>query len=106
VRPERCRRCIIAASLGGALPICRPTAFQLGARSIIPAAEAQFAAVDPSRPLEAGFGKIVRGRVERTFGWFNWYRRLSKDYEHNPATSEAMIHFTASSLMLRRLATL
>jgi putative transposase len=22
--------------------------------------------------------------VERTFGWFNRYRRLSKDYEHNP----------------------
>ena len=44
--------------------------------------------------------------VERTFGWFNWYRRFSKDYEHNPKTSEAMIHITASTLMLRRLATL
>jgi putative transposase len=22
--------------------------------------------------------------VERTFGWFGRYRRLSKDYEHNP----------------------
>lgn len=44
--------------------------------------------------------------VERTFGWFNWYRRLSKDYEHNPKTSEAMICFTACTLMLRRLATL
>jgi hypothetical protein len=41
--------------------------------------------------------------VERTFGWFNWQRRLSKDYEHNPKTSEAMIHFTACTLMLRRL---
>jgi len=44
--------------------------------------------------------------VERTFGWFNWYRRLSKDYEHNPKTSETMIHFLACHLMLRRLATL
>ncbi len=44
--------------------------------------------------------------VERTFGWFNWYRRLSKDYEHNPKTSEAMIHLAASTLMLRRLAAL
>jgi len=26
--------------------------------------------------------------VERTFGWFNRYRRLSKDYEHNPKSSE------------------
>jgi len=44
--------------------------------------------------------------VERTFAWFNWYRRLSKDYEHNPKTAEAMIHFLSCSLMLRRLATL
>ena len=44
--------------------------------------------------------------VERTFGWFNWYRRLSKDYEHNPKTSEALIQFIACSLMLKRLATL
>jgi len=44
--------------------------------------------------------------VERTFGWFNWYRRLSKDYEQNPKTSEAMIHMVASGIMLRRLATL
>ena len=30
--------------------------------------------------------------VERTFGWFGRYRRLSKDYEHNPASSEAWIY--------------
>jgi putative transposase len=29
--------------------------------------------------------------VERTFGWFGRYRRLSKDYEHNPRSSEAWI---------------
>jgi putative transposase len=44
--------------------------------------------------------------VERTFAWFNWQRRLSKDYEHNPKTSEAMLHFISCSLMLRRLTTL
>ena len=44
--------------------------------------------------------------VERTFGWFNWQRRLSKDYEHNPRTSETMLHFSACTLMLRRLKTL
>jgi transposase len=44
--------------------------------------------------------------VERTFGWFNWYRRLSKDYEHNPKTSEAMIYFVSCTLMLRRPSTL
>jgi putative transposase len=44
--------------------------------------------------------------VERTFGWFVWQRRLSKDYEHNPKTSETMLHFAASTLMLKRLRTL
>ena len=34
--------------------------------------------------------------VERTFGWFNRYRRLSKDYEHNPASSEAWIYVTGN----------
>ncbi len=41
--------------------------------------------------------------VERTFGWFNWCRRLSKDYEVLPATSEAMIQVAMIRLMLRRL---
>jgi putative transposase len=44
--------------------------------------------------------------VERTFGWFNWQRRLSRDYEHNPKTSEAMLCFASCALMLRRLSTL
>jgi putative transposase len=42
--------------------------------------------------------------VERTFGWFNRYRRLSKDYELLPETSEAMIQVTMIHLMVRRLA--
>lgn len=29
--------------------------------------------------------------VERTFGWLNRFRRLSKDYELYPEVSEAMI---------------
>ena len=33
--------------------------------------------------------------VERTFGWFNRYRRLSKDYEHTLKSSEAWIYITA-----------
>jgi putative transposase len=42
--------------------------------------------------------------VERTFGWFNRYRRLSKDYELLPVTSEAIIQVTMIHLMIRRLA--
>ena len=42
--------------------------------------------------------------VERTFGWFNWCRRLSKDYEVLPSTSETMIRVAMIRIMLRRLA--
>jgi putative transposase len=42
--------------------------------------------------------------VERTFAWLGQSRRLSKDYERLPATSEAMIYAAMSRLMLRRLA--
>lgn len=42
--------------------------------------------------------------VERTFGWLNWYRRLSKDYERLPETAEAMIYISMIRLMVRRLA--
>lgn len=41
--------------------------------------------------------------VERTFGWLNRYRRLSKDYELDPKTSETMIYLALSHLMLKRL---
>src|SRR5262249_40529713 len=41
--------------------------------------------------------------VERTFGWLGRYRRLSKDYEYETATSEANIQVVMSHLMLSRL---
>jgi transposase len=41
--------------------------------------------------------------VERTFGWLGLNRRLSKDYEEVPETSEAWIYLSMSRLMLRRL---
>ena len=42
--------------------------------------------------------------VERTFAWLGRCRRLSKDYEYHTASSEAMIYWAMSRLMLRRLA--
>jgi len=41
--------------------------------------------------------------AERTFAWLGKYRRLSKDYEAKPETSEAMIYLTMIQLMVRRL---
>jgi putative transposase len=42
--------------------------------------------------------------VERTFGWLGRQRRLSKDYEYLPATSETIIYIAMIGLMTRRLA--
>ena len=41
--------------------------------------------------------------VERTFGWLGRYRRLSKDYERQPESSEAMVYWAMTRLMVRRL---
>lgn len=42
--------------------------------------------------------------VERTFGWFGFYRRLAKDYERSPRHSEAFVYIAMSNIMLCRLA--
>lgn len=41
--------------------------------------------------------------VERTFGWFNRYRRLSKHYEGLAVSGEAMIYIAMITLMTKRL---
>jgi len=42
--------------------------------------------------------------VERTFSWLGQNRRMSKDYERLPESSEAFIYVAMSRLMARRLA--
>jgi putative transposase len=42
--------------------------------------------------------------VERTFSWLAQNRRMSKDYERLPESSEALIYAAMSRLMVRRLA--
>jgi putative transposase len=41
--------------------------------------------------------------VERTFAWFGWYRRLSKDYEELAPSSEAIILVCMIHRMIRHL---
>ena len=41
--------------------------------------------------------------VERTFSWWGGLRRLSKDYEYQVESSEALIYVGMSHLMLRKL---
>jgi putative transposase len=56
-------------------------------------------------PGRKGFAILPRRWVvERSFAWIGRYRRLSKDYEALPATSEAMIWAAFGTTMLRRLA--
>jgi putative transposase len=58
-----------------------------------------------SRPAGERRFKPLRSRwvVERTFAWLGRYRRLSKDYEHEPDSSEAMVKIAGIHHYLRRL---
>lgn len=41
--------------------------------------------------------------VERTFSWFESYRRLGKDYEYHTETSQTMVQLAMIKLMLNRI---
>ena len=60
--------------------------------------------VKRSDPVHTFAVQPHRWIVERTFGWFNRERRLSKDYEQLPETGEAWVYVTMIRLMVRRLA--
>lgn len=60
---------------------------------------------DAEPPVVPAFAVVPRRWVvERTFGWLGRFRRLSKDYEFLPATSEATIYLAMTQILTRRLA--
>jgi putative transposase len=58
------------------------------------------------RPVQVkGFVLLPkRWMVERTFAWLSRHRRLSRDFEKLPETSEAFIYLAMIRIMLKRLA--
>jgi transposase len=58
------------------------------------------------RPRHPQGFPVVQGRwsVARTFGWLNRSRRLRKDCEALPETTEAWVRIAMIHLMVRRLA--
>lgn len=62
--------------------------------------------VDISEKIQPIGWSVIPKRwvVERTFGWLIFSRRLSKDYEINPQSSEAMVKISHIRTLLRRLA--
>ena len=58
------------------------------------------------RPKDSHSFEVLPRRwvVERTLAWLGRCRRLSKDYEALPETTESWVHIAMTHLMLRRLA--
>lgn len=59
-----------------------------------------------SKPSGApGFVPLkLRWKVERTYGWFTFFRVLSKDYDRTIASAQAWIDLTMADVALRRFA--
>jgi transposase len=56
-------------------------------------------------PLPSGFHVLPRRWVvERTLAWLGQNRRLSKDYQRRPETSETFVYVAMTRLMIGRLA--
>lgn len=52
--------------------------------------------------LKAFLPEPIRWKVERTIGWFEYARRLSKSYEYLPESEEAMVIIAHIRLLIRR----
>ncbi len=55
-------------------------------------------------PQDTGFiPQPIRWRVEQTYGTLILQRRLTRDYENNPRTTESRLYWAASTIMMRKL---
>lgn len=64
-------------------------------------AEVEISSRPPGTP---GFVPVkIRWVVERTFGWFNFFRRLAKDYEKTVESSAAWILLANCQIILSRM---
>ena len=50
--------------------------------------------------------QVVKKRwiVERSFAWLTFQRRLNRDYDFLPETTESWVHLAFIRMMIRRLA--
>ena len=54
-------------------------------------------------PTQKGFIPVKKRWVnERTFGWYNFFRRLSKDYEKTPQSAESWVLWANCAIILNR----
>jgi putative transposase len=62
--------------------------------------------VDWQKLMPPGGFRVLPRRwvVQRTFSWLGQNRRMSKDYERLPESSEAFVYVAMTRLMARRLA--
>jgi transposase len=112
---------VVAASMqdrDGAKPVLLETYLRTGVRFVF--ADGAFAGrlLDWAQTLlrttlhivrkpadQRGFAVIPRRwAVERTLAWITAHRRLARDYERDPALSEAMIRWAAINTITRRIA--
>ena len=55
-------------------------------------------------PAQTGFVPVPKRRiVERAYGILMMHRRLVRDYEHLPRSSESRVYWAMTAVILRRL---
>jgi transposase len=60
--------------------------------------------ISPIHTKEKGFQPVPqRWKVERTFSWLNWNRRLIVDYERNISSSESRVLIANTAYLLKKI---